>query len=320
MAVPLGAMRQPNRALLTAFLLEYYGFKEPLAPRAPMVEDPLLRVRSLEALVPFGHTGRSGPFRQGDRAFLGARIEEVERAGGKLWNGPLARITSAQKQGGQFALAFGAGRYHDYIAGGEAMAVELMRAWAKATRNVGKRSLGSDARKRAFFERVGASLPLRAALAPDREGLRDFSRRVVKVGVVAATMDGGRRMLLMHHRSRKVGEYPGLWSSLPGGSIEPGARRVQDVLRAETLEELGVATQGKVAPKRVLLAWDLLSCKLDFLLMLERPPGFEQATKSWESREIRWVGGREAARFEREEPLTPHAAVGLAWAKGRRVR
>lgn len=315
MPVPLGPMRQPWRELLTDFLLDYYGFNEPLAPSSPMVRDPSWQVRNLGAVAPFVHSGKPMPFASGDRAFLRQRINEVEKAGGKLWNGRLARLAAMRRHGGRLELAFGRGTYHDYIACGEALAAELMTGFSKAAHGVRPKRFQSEALRRALFERLDASLPLRAKLAPDREGLSDLTRRVVKVGVVAVTVDWKVGALLVHHRSRKVGEFPGLWSILPGGSIEPGSNSVLEVMKRETLEELGLDSGPALRSGRVALAWDLLSCKLDFLLLLERPAGARKLSPSWESKELRWVSPPEAPAFQRSHPLTPHAAAGFAWAR-----
>lgn len=316
MPVPLGPMRQPWRGLLTDFLLDYYGFKEPLAPSSPMVEDPRWRVRSLEEVAPFVHSGRPMPFPGGDREFLRKRIGEVEKAGGKLWNGQLARVASIRRRGGRVELTFGGGAYHDYVACGEAVAAELMMTFWKATRGVRADSFESDPRKRRLFEIIGASLPLRAKLAAGLKELRDPTCRVVKVGVVAVTVDSRSGALLVHHRSHKVGEYPGLWSILPGGSIERGSRSVLEVLRKETLEELGLESGLALRPNRMTIAWDLLSCKLDLMLLLERPADAGKLSASWESKEIRWLAQKQVRAFEQSHSLTPHAALGLSWVNG----
>lgn len=304
MPFPPGPVKPPWRLLLSRFLEGLYGGGGP-GPEVAFLPDPELAPRRLGELLPLVHAGAGPAFAGGGRAFLARQLLEADAAGHRIPDRPVARLRSMSSGPDgkvQFTLE-GATRHGD-LACGQAMAAELMSAfWHEA--GAGKQAPPADPDDtEALFSRVARRLMVRNALAPDRAGLRDLSRRVVRLRVEGAVQGPGG--LLLEWRPAAAEEYPRLWGLPLGGAVEPGDKDVTGpLLRAAASAGGALAHPAPESP--VALGWDLVDCNL---VLLVRAPALDVGPAPG-GRTLREVAGGAEDEFLRRSPVVPSAAAVL---------
>jgi len=305
MPFPPGPAKHPWRALVTRFLDACYGGGV-VGPDAAFLPDPEAHVSNLGQLLPFEHDGRDARFEGGGRAYLARRILEVQAGGGVLGDGPVARLVAvALEPGGSVRFEFARGRRHDDLASGEALAAELLSAfWEEAPEDGAARPPDAEADVEALFDRVRQRLKVRQALAPDRQGLRDLTRRAVRLRVEAAVRGPAGR--LVEWRPAAAEEYPRLWVlPLADGVEEEDAGPLDTLGRAADV--VGADFEGPAPDAPAALAWDLLNGNL---VLLVEAPGLP-ALPTARGRAFREVPEGSEAEFLRRSPVAPSAAAFL---------
>lgn len=303
MPFPPGPAKAPWRRLVSRFLEGMYGGGV-RAPEAAFLPEAGWAPRRLEDVLPFAAGQVPAPFTGGGRAFLARQLLEAQAAGRAIPDRPVARVVAVERTpGGRLQFTLAQGRRHDDLASGQAMAAELMSAfWDEAGGLDGPPEAPDDVE--ALFSRVARRVMVRNALAPDRAGLRDLSRRVVRLRVEAAVQGPGG--LLLEWRPATAEEYPRLWGLPVGGAVElDDATAGAPVSRWMAGAGAGEAPPDPEAP--VALGWDLLDGNL---VLLIRAPA-QGALPAPGGRTLREVAGGGEDEFLRRSPVVPSAAAVL---------
>lgn len=147
----------------------------------------------------------------------------------RIQNNPtyrLVKIENSPRSG--IRLVFDQGTYGQYLSSCEILLDELISQLGREPRL--KRRLFEGGERRSsgdVIEQLWSRLELRNKLAPDTAALGDFTRRGVKLGIVAALAfrreTGGGWNVLVSKRSDKVAEYPGYYGTLPAGTFQPSS-------------------------------------------------------------------------------------------------
>jgi hypothetical protein len=201
---------------------------------------------------------------------------------------------------------FGTARLHDDLACGAALAHELISAfWGEATAGGKAEPPAGPEEQDALFARVAGRLRVRSALAPDRSGLRDLSRRVVRLRVEPVLR--GPAGVLVALRPPTALDYPRLWALPAGTAVEPGDGGPADTA-ARGARALGLAAVTIPPRAPVALGWDLITCNL--VLLVAVPP-LDRAPERGD-RTLREVAGGREEDFLRRSPACPALAAALS--------